>query len=437
MSVFLKGIWQVNIEFSLLLLAILVMRYVVRKTTRNYNAYLLWLSIPLALVGGVLMSLARFSEPPVAVASVMVRSYLVEPVQSIDYWAYIAYGWLALAPIFLARLLIQHAKLRRDLRSIAIDAAHGLKSSYPIVLIDKLDFSPAVYGFWKPKIYFPIQLMDELSTEQVSLIIKHEEHHIKQQHLWLNLLWDVAVCCLWFNPLIYIARQGFRHDQELFCDYLVLNKSSDGDQESYGLALLTTVSATHSVSLLCSWKAFNQLEERIMNIKRPNNKVGKLLLLSCGLCIVGATSLYAAGPEESASLPLKFSVESFTGQPSSSAIALLGHMPVENIKCGYRQGEDGPTVLIESRECSITEKGVKRDLTGDEKAAYLAHLKQSYSESLSASSEKSEFEFTKSGEFNEQKMRAMYKSQGVPDDKVEELIEHTRDHLKNVLDQYY
>lgn len=296
-TTFLKDFWQINIEFSLLLLAILVARYVVRKTIRNYNAYLIWLSIPLALIGAVVMSFIRFTEPPVVAASEMVHSYLIEPVQSIDYWAYIGYGWLALALIFLARLLVQHAKLRRDLHSITLDAAHGLESSYPIVLIDKLGFSPAVYGFWKPKIYFPIKLMDELSSEQVSLIIKHEEHHIKQQHLWLNLVWDIAVCCFWFNPLVYIARKGFRHDQELFCDYLVLNKSNNGDQESYGLALLSTVSATHSVSLLCSWKAFNQLEERIMNIKQPVSRLSKCLLLAFSTSIVGLTSLYAVGDD--------------------------------------------------------------------------------------------------------------------------------------------
>jgi hypothetical protein len=197
--------------------------------------------------------------------------------------------------LLLARLLYQHASLRASLRQIQHKQSSELSSQYPVILVDSEHLSPAVYGFIRPAIYLPIQVQEKLDNSQLRLIIRHEEQHIRQGHLWLNLLWDVLVCVLWFNPLVYFARQQFRHDQELYCDYLVLNGHEIDNSRSYGHALLTTVTATHSVSLLCSWNAFNQLEERIMNIKSMSQKSSKKLLLTVTLAALTTTSLYAIG----------------------------------------------------------------------------------------------------------------------------------------------
>lgn len=292
MSALFATLWQLNIEFSLLLVVTLIARYAIRWTTKIYNSYLLWLSIPIGLLAASLSARIQFSQPPVETMNYMAQSYLVVPASSIDNWQAWGVAWLFVATVLLSRLLRQHMDLRRDLRAISVNKQLQLNSSYPVVGIDKTNFSPAVYGFVRPTIYFPVQLLDDLSPEQIKLIISHEEHHIKQRHLWLNLFWDVLVCLMWFNPFAYISRQSFRHDQELYCDYLVLHNSSKHSQKSYGYALLSTVSATHSVSLLCSWKTFNQIEERIMNINKSTSLSSKILISIFGLAIVVATSLY-------------------------------------------------------------------------------------------------------------------------------------------------
>lgn len=302
MSNFIQSLWQFNIEFSLLLAVILFARYAVRRTTRNYNAYLLWMSIPAGLLVAALLAQVDVAQAPVQLVGYAVNSYVVQPamvVEHTDVSSVFGRLWLLVTALLLLRLTVQHRQLRWDLRQITSPKRLNLQAAYPVVAIEKADFSPAVYGFLRPTIYFPVHLLQELSTQQVNLIMRHEEHHIRQQHLWLNLAWDIAVCVMWFNPLLYISRQSFRHDQELFCDYLVLNKSGRQNKNSYGHALLSTVSATHSVSLLCSWKTFNQLEERIMNIKKPASFASKVLLSLCGIVIVTATSLYAASAGES------------------------------------------------------------------------------------------------------------------------------------------
>ncbi len=308
MSEFLQWFWQFNIEVTVLLVLILMARWALRRLMRTYNNYLLWLSIPLAVIVGKSLSAFEFSSPlaepmveQVQPIRTVVYDYVVQPSGQFDPWLAIGLTVLGLVALLLIRLVFQHWTLRRELRQISDHKTSSLSASFPVVTVNREGFSPAVYGFLKPKIYFPSELTSSLSGNQISLILQHEEQHIKQGHLWLNLFWDMLVCFLWFNPLVYFARQRFRHDQELYCDYLVLKNSDQHDRLNYGHALLSTVSATHSVSLLCSWKMFNQLEERIMNIKTTFNMQKKLsvaLISAVLVCIASMYSLAMAGGGE-------------------------------------------------------------------------------------------------------------------------------------------
>ena len=174
MSDILQTLWQTNIEISLLLLVIFILRYVIRKTTRIYNAYLLWLSIPAGLLIAKIVAQLSFSPPPVASVNYIVQSYIIKPTGSfrtlVIRGAAVGGGDVLIAYLDYSR---QHLQLRRDLRSIRHRGTLDFSSKYPIIAIDKEDFSPAVYGFFRPKIYFPIQLLGELSQEQIALIIQH------------------------------------------------------------------------------------------------------------------------------------------------------------------------------------------------------------------------------------------------------------------------
>ncbi|NND83034.1 MAG: hypothetical protein HKN50_11450 [Gammaproteobacteria bacterium] len=298
MNVWMPDFWQLNIELSLLLAAILSARYLMRRTTRNYNAYLLWLSVPAAVLFSALATNVQFSQPPAPAVSNLVQAYVVVPAAAATDWAAFGQLWLWVAIALIGRLVWQHRQLRAQLRAITTPMPIEINAQYPVIGIDQPEFSPAVYGFIKPRIYFPVHLLQKLSRDQIALIIEHEEHHIKQQHLWLNLAWDVLVCLLWFNPFVYWSRRSFRHDQELYCDYLVLHEDRGRKQQSYGHALLSTVAATHSVSLLCSWKSINHLEERIMNIKQSASPLSKLLMAFFGLVIIAVSSIYAVSAHE-------------------------------------------------------------------------------------------------------------------------------------------
>ena len=383
----LSHLWQLNVGLSLLLIAILCVRTLIRRSSKLYNAYWLWLSVPIALIAAYVVPLLPVERPALAAVDL----FLTQPNNPIlitsastpiaEQTHYLLTLWILIALALLLRLLMQHLQLRKDLSAIQTSAVNvsqklGTRpSTYPVITVSKTDFSPAVYGFIQPRIYFPVQLFDSLNDEQIHLILQHEEQHIRQGHLWLNLLWDVAVCLFWFNPLIYLARLNFRHDQELYCDYLVLHQRPDNDQHSYGLALLNTITATHSVSLLCSWKSMQHLEERIMNIKHPIRFYQRALLLTGCLVVTGCASLYAMNTEEESSVTTQSSVS------KTAPYRFSFHHNEDDY--GNRHvvwNTDGKSFVEENGEQYVVENDVRREMTEAERRDFERTIESSNNE---------------------------------------------------------
>lgn len=358
MNNWLSTLWHFNIDISVIIITVLLARMLVRRTTKNYNAYALWLAIPLGYFIAQLVSQLNFTTDTYIAVQGAVNTLVVRPVEAMNNYSLLIWTWGIVTLILLLRLVWQHIQLRQELKRLQVAEYKAFPDAkYQVVAIEHKDMSPAVYGFFKPRIYFPTHLAQTLSYQQQQLIIEHEQHHIKQKHLWLNLAWDLLVCFAWFNPLVYFARKNFRHDQELYCDYLVLNKTDKHAKKAYGHALLSTISATHSVSLLCSWKAFNQLEERIMNISKPLSKKGKLALTLSACFVVAFSGAYATIAKSEAETRVEKEVEirktkSTDGSGSKSIQATI----VEN----------GITYKNDNGVYTIEENGQTRSMTNGE-----------------------------------------------------------------------
>ena len=393
---------SVNLEFSLLLAGIIALRWLLKKTAKVYNVYWLWLLILLI----PLTSMLATSMPPpqqalvaqqlkpfqpsisplfsyvidtpanLALHQVELASAALNKRSRINFLPLLAAVWFMGGVFFLSRLVLQHRALRAQLRSaqVAISFKRGdsyYKPAYPIIGTDIEGFSPAVYGFFKPQIYFPATLYGQLNIDQRSLILEHEEQHIRQGHLWLNLLCDIVVCINWFNPLFYVARHLFRHDQEVLCDTLVLKNHNEPRQHVYGHALLSTVSATHSVSLLCSWKMFDQLEERIMNIKskHPQKKLSILIAVMAVTLTLSTLHTIASANERHKNSAETAKVINLEGDPIESEKA-ANSISIVNID------DDGDkrvtiktynkTYRLKNGERFIEEDNLRRALTEDE-----------------------------------------------------------------------
>lgn len=124
--------------------------------------------------------------------------------------------------------------------------------------------TPCLAGLIRPVIYLtPDSASDPQKQEHV---LTHELTHLRHwDHIW-SWVRCLCLCVYWFNPLVWIAAMVSKRDCELACDEAALRKLGDAERIAYGKTLLDTV--THSpVHILQTTTAMaetkKQLKERV------------------------------------------------------------------------------------------------------------------------------------------------------------------------------
>lgn len=114
--------------------------------------------------------------------------------------------------------------------------------------------SPAVYGVFKAKIILPNHLTDE-----VDLIIKHEQIHIKRFDNLLRMTAIIIAAVHWFNPFVWIFLKQLIIYQELSCDQKVL-ESVGNDKKKYASML---VNCAKEISFMATGFGGGRLKKRV------------------------------------------------------------------------------------------------------------------------------------------------------------------------------
>src|SRR3546814_14984563 len=76
-------------------------------------------------------------------------------------------------------------------------------------------------------------------------------------------------CVYWFNPLLWIAADRFRRDQELACDATVVARPPHA-RRAYGAAMVKTQLSAMPSPLACHWFGGPPLQERIAMLEHTN-----------------------------------------------------------------------------------------------------------------------------------------------------------------------
>lgn len=128
--------------------------------------------------------------------------------------------------------------------------------------------TPFILGFFKPSIYIP----SGTDEAQLPYIIAHENAHLKRcDHLWKPLGY-LVLAIHWFNPLVWIAYILLCRDIELACDEKVIRELNQNESISYSEALLSC-SVNRRTVMVCPL-AFGEVgvKERVKNVlnyKKP------------------------------------------------------------------------------------------------------------------------------------------------------------------------
>ena len=153
--------------------------------------------------------------------------------------------------------------------------------------------SPFVLGIINPRIYLPFS-MNEQDMEHV---VAHEQAHIRRKDHWWKPLGFLLLTIHWFNPLMWLAYVLLCRDIELACDEKVIKELGNEQRADYMQALVAC-SVNRRMIAACPL-AFGEVgvKERVksvMNYKKPAFWVIIIAVIIC----VGVAACFLTNPKQ-------------------------------------------------------------------------------------------------------------------------------------------
>lgn len=221
-----------SVSGSIVILAVLVLRLVLRKTPKKFIC-ILWMVAGLRLLLPVPLQ-SRFSlQPPT------IRLPQSETLQT-----YLVPLWCIVAVSLLCASLISYAHLRRQVKD-----ARKIRGGWECEGLE----TAFVLGFLKPKIYIPAGVSDNTRQQ----ILAHERTHLDKGDHWIKLIGFLALVLHWFNPLVWVSYILLCKDIEMACDQRVVQFMDLPERKAYSAALLDC--STHKVHYAACPVAFGEV----------------------------------------------------------------------------------------------------------------------------------------------------------------------------------
>ena len=310
-ELFLKII-NMSISASWLVLAVLILRFVLKKAPKWINV-LLWGIVAIRLICPFsfesTLSLIPSAETiplnigmdttPTINSGISAINNAVNPIISqsntpmagasvnllqitIGIYEYIwIFGMIALA-LYTA---ISYWRLCRK-----VDTAVRYKDN--IFQSENVSF-PFVLGIIKPRIYLPFKM----NGQYLEHVVAHEQAHICRKDHWWKPLGFLLLTIHWFNPLMWLAYVLLCRDIELACDEKVIKELGNEQRADYMQALVAC-SVNRRMIAACPL-AFGEVgvKERVksvMNYKKPAFWVIIIAVIIC----VGVAACFLTNPKQ-------------------------------------------------------------------------------------------------------------------------------------------
>ena len=140
-------------------------------------------------------------------------------------------GYAALGQVQLGKISRRSRRLRDEGWLSLLDKARELlRIGRPVILSQSADkIMPLTWGWWRPVVLLPAAA-GEWPEERRRIVLLHELAHVKRWDYLTQLVVRIVCAIFWCNPLVWLAAQRLRVEQERACDDLVLNggcKASD------------------------------------------------------------------------------------------------------------------------------------------------------------------------------------------------------------------
>lgn len=282
-ELFILGLLRAQIAASLAILAVMALRGPVRRLAGADIAYRLWALAPAAALSSLFPTLAEFLSRDSlfgagfgvggrAVSGAWMRAFSDDGFWA-DWAQALTAAWVVGALGLALLILLAELRFRRLARQ-------GLAG-------------PAIVGVAAPRLVTPFDYAERFSEVERGFIRRHERAHLQRGDNLANLVIALAQVLAWFNPLVHVAANLARLDQEAACDAQVL-EGRPRDRRGYAEALLKAHLPGARTGLSCPWAAGGRhpLEWRLRLLARPEPTLRRYM---AGLTLVGALAVLAAG----------------------------------------------------------------------------------------------------------------------------------------------
>ena len=302
-ELFLKII-NMSISASWLILAVLILRLVLKKAPKWVNV-LLWGIVAVRLICpfsfesalSLIPSAETFPEKVISGPSFDIQTG-ISPVDNRinDYlgdryfegvtvpanngnniMTILTIVWIIGILLLVAYTIISYRRLHRE-----IDTAVHYKDN---IFQSENVSSPFVLGIINPRIYLPFS-MNEQDLEHV---VAHEQAHIRRKDHWWKPLGFLLLTIYWFNPLMWLAYVLLCRDIELACDEKVIKELGNEQRADYTQALVVC-SVNRRMIAACPL-AFGEVGVKdrvksVMNYKKPAFWIIILAVIACVIVAV-------------------------------------------------------------------------------------------------------------------------------------------------------
>lgn len=283
-DVFLK-VFNLSVSASWLILAVLAVRFLLKRRAPKWILPLLWGVVALRLVcpfsiesalsllpSGETLSpeTVHFDPSPAITSGVSIIDEAVNPilqesfgvqgmqaasVNPLDVAVFIAsVVWVIGMLVLLIYALVSTRQLRRRIEPAMLLRENIYESEFVL--------SPFVFGLVKPKIYLPLG-MDE---ETAGHVLAHERAHLARRDHWWKVLGFALLAVYWFSPLVWLSYILFCRDIELACDEKVVRTMDAPQRADYSQSLLSCAAPERKIAVCPLAFGEGNIKARVKNV---------------------------------------------------------------------------------------------------------------------------------------------------------------------------